>query len=112
MPNLPHAGPGTVAPPAAVDAIAVRGLRKSFGSLEVLRDVDLDVPAGRLVALLGPSGCGKTTLLRSIAGLERPDAGTIRLGDQPMVDGTTFVAPERRRIGMVFQDWALFPHLS
>ena len=110
MPNLPPAGTGTV--PSAVDAIAVRGLRKNFGATEVLRDVDLDVPAGRLVALLGPSGCGKTTLLRSIAGLERPDAGTITLGGRALVGAGTFVAPERRRIGMVFQDWALFPHLT
>ena len=100
MPNLP------------LDAIVARGVRKRFGAADVLRGVDLDVPAGSLVALLGPSGCGKTTLLRSIAGLERPDAGRITLGDRTLVDGDVFVAAERRRIGMVFQDWALFPHLT
>ena len=121
MPNLPFAGTGTAAgalaadrlgAPRAVDPIAVRGISKRFETTDVLRGVDLDVPAGRLVALLGPSGCGKTTLLRTIAGLERPDAGRITLGDRTLVDGETFVAPERRRIGMVFQDWALFPHLT
>ena len=95
-----------------LDAITVRGVSKRFGSTSVLRGVDLDVPAGKLVALLGPSGCGKTTLLRIIAGLERPDAGAVHLGDRVLFDGTTAVAPERRRIGMVFQDWALFPHLT
>ena len=65
-----------------------------------------------MVALLGPSGCGKTTLLRCIAGLERPDAGEVRLDGRPLSGQGTFVPPERRRIGMVFQDGALFPHLS
>jgi iron(III) transport system ATP-binding protein len=82
--------------PAAID---VRGVSKRFGELEVLRDVDLRVEPGRIVALLGSSACGKTTLLRTIAGLERLDAGEV-------------VPPEKRRVGMVFQDWALFPHLT
>ena len=112
MPNLPRATSGTVGTAAAVDPIAVRGVRKDFGSETVLRGVDLDVPAGSMVALLGPSGCGKTTLLRTIAGLERPDAGAITLGERVLVGDAAFVPPERRRIGMVFQDWALFPHLS
>jgi iron(III) transport system ATP-binding protein len=64
------------------------------------------------VTLLGPSGCGKTTLLRAIAGLERPEAGTISLGGKTLTGGDIFVPPERRKIGMVFQDWALFPHLD
>jgi iron(III) transport system ATP-binding protein len=67
---------------------------------------------GELVALLGPSGCGKTTLLRLIAGFERPDAGTIELADVPVAGSDTWVPPERRRVGMVFQDYALFPHLT
>jgi iron(III) transport system ATP-binding protein len=65
-----------------------------------------------MVALLGPSGCGKTTLLRVIAGLEHPDGGEVRVGDRILTGNGTFVPPERRRVGMVFQDWALFPHLS
>ena len=78
----------------------------------MLRGVDLAVPAGALVALLGPSGCGKTTLLRTVAGLERPDSGEVRVGDRVLSGPDRFVAAERRRVGMVFQDAALFPHLS
>jgi len=100
------------APPPAPTAISVRGLRAGYGGPEVLRGVDLDVAPGTVVALLGPSGCGKTTLLRAIAGLERPLAGEIRIGDRLVSGPGTHVAPEDRRIGMVFQDWALFPHLS
>lgn len=83
-----------------------------FGATEVLRGVDLDVRAGSLVALLGPSGCGKTTLLRTIAGLERPRAGRIDVGGRALCAPDTFVPAERRHIGMVFQEPALFPHLS
>jgi iron(III) transport system ATP-binding protein len=100
------------APSAGATAIAVRGLRASYGGPDVLRAVDLHVRTGSVVALLGPSGCGKTTLLRSIAGLERPVAGEIRIGDRLVAGPSTHVAPEDRRVGMVFQDWALFPHLS
>jgi iron(III) transport system ATP-binding protein len=97
---------------AAAAAIAVRGARKWFGDLEVLREVDLAVAPGAIVALLGPSGCGKTTLLRSIAGLERLDGGEVRIGDAVVSGPGAHVPPERRRVGMVFQDWALFPHLT
>jgi iron(III) transport system ATP-binding protein len=98
--------------PVPAPAIEVRGLWKSFGSTPVLRDVDLVVERGSTMALLGPSGCGKTTLLRSIAGLERPDAGSVVLEGTTVSDDRTDLPPERRRIGMVFQDWALFPHLT
>ena len=101
---MPHS-PGT-------GALAVEGLTKAFAGVTVLDGVGLAVPAGRVVALLGPSGCGKTTLLRCIAGLERPDAGEVRLDGRPLCAPGGFVPPERRRIGMVFQDGALFPHLS
>lgn len=92
--------------------LVVRGLTKRFEGESVLRGVDLTVEKGSSVTLLGPSGCGKTTLLRAIAGLDRPDAGTVSLGGRVLTNGDRFVAPERRRIGMVFQDWALFPHLD
>ncbi|MBA3606631.1 MAG: ABC transporter ATP-binding protein [Acidimicrobiia bacterium] len=92
--------------------LRITGVSKRFGDHEVLRDVDLDVAPGTICALLGPSGSGKTTLLRSIAGLEAPEAGTIELGEQLLFDSRTAVPAEKRRIGMVFQDWALFPHLS
>src|SRR5690606_17331068 len=93
-------------------AIEVAGASKRFGALDVLRDVGLRVGAGRVVALLGPSGCGKTTLLRTITGLERLDAGRVVIGDRLVAGPSVHVPPERRRVGMVFQDWALFPHLS
>jgi iron(III) transport system ATP-binding protein len=111
MPNLAPTAPPTKAFPASAD-VAVRGVRKSFGATRVLDGVDLNVRAGSVVALLGPSGCGKTTLLRSIAGLERPDEGSISIGGRILSDDGVHVPPEKRRVGMVFQDWALFPHLS
>jgi iron(III) transport system ATP-binding protein len=75
-------------------------------------DTSLTIPPGSITSLLGPSGCGKTSLLRAIAGLERPTAGSIRIGDTVVSDGRTWVKPERRQVGMVFQDGALFPHLT
>ena len=92
--------------------IVVDGISKRFGPTPVLQGVSLDVDPGTIVALLGPSGCGKTTLLRVIAGLEQPERGSVRVGDEVLTGDGTFVPPERRRIGMVFQDWALFPHMS
>jgi iron(III) transport system ATP-binding protein len=93
-------------------ALSVHGLTKSFGDLEAVVDLDLEIEPGSICCLLGPSGCGKTTTLRLVAGLERPDAGSIAIGDRVLSDGRRFVPPERRRIGMVFQDYALFPHLD
>jgi iron(III) transport system ATP-binding protein len=98
--------------PAGTGDLAVEGLVKAFGAAPVLDQAGLTAPAGRVVALLGPSGCGKTTLLRCIAGLERPDAGEVRLDQRVLFAAGVFVPAERRRIGMVFQDGALFPHLS
>ena len=92
--------------------LATTGLRKRFGVHEVLRGADLVVAPGAMVALLGPSGCGKTTLLRTVAGLETADDGEVVIGDRVVASATVSVAPERRQVGMVFQDWALFPHLS
>ncbi|MGC1164538.1 MAG: ABC transporter ATP-binding protein [Solirubrobacterales bacterium] len=92
--------------------LRLRGLRKSFGEVAAVAGLDLDVPEGSTCALLGPSGCGKTTTLRLIAGLEQPDAGTIEIGGERMAGPGRSVPAERRRIGMVFQDYALFPHLD
>lgn len=92
----------------AADAVSV----SYDGVHAAVDDVSLDVDAGSVVALLGPSGCGKTSLLRAIAGLERPTKGSISIGDRDVSGPSTWVKPERRNIGMVFQDGALFPHLS
>jgi iron(III) transport system ATP-binding protein len=92
--------------------LRLRGLHKSFGEVEAVAGVDLDVPEGSTCALLGPSGCGKTTTLRLIAGLERPDAGTVEIGGEEVAGPGRSVPAERRRIGMVFQDYALFPHMD
>jgi iron(III) transport system ATP-binding protein len=95
-----------------VGELEVRGLWKSYATTEVLRSVDLDVAPGSLNAVLGLSGCGKTTLLRVIAGFERAQRGRVELSGQVLDDGRTYVAPERRGIGYVPQEGALFPHLS
>jgi iron(III) transport system ATP-binding protein len=92
--------------------VSVRGIVKRFGAVDVLRDIGLDVEAGAILALLGPSGCGKTTPLRIIAGLERPDAGSVLIGGRVVAGDGAWVPPEKRRVGMVFQDWALFPHMT
>jgi iron(III) transport system ATP-binding protein len=93
-------------------ALRLRGLSKSFGDVVAVDGVDLDVEPGATCALLGPSGCGKTTTLRLIAGLEAPDAGSIEIGGETVSTAKRSLPPERRRIGMVFQDYALFPHLD
>ena len=98
--------------PTGSASIEVERVRKRFNGPDVLRVVSLHVEAGSVVALLGPSGCGKTTLLRTIAGLEVPDDGTVTVGDRVLTSPNVLVAPEHRHIGMVFQDWALFPHMS
>ena len=88
--------------------IDVRNVNKAFGSTPVLRDVSVDVTAGSLTALLGPSGGGKSTLLRVIAGLEKPDTGTVVISG---VDATR-LAPQRRNVGFVFQHYAAFKHMT
>jgi len=84
----------------------------AFGDTVALDDFSLEVPQGALVALVGPSGCGKTTALRVIAGFERPSAGTVTIRDTVVAGKGKDVPPEKRNVGMVFQDYALFPHIS
>ena len=93
-------------------AIRARGLVKRFGETFALDGFSVDAWQGDLLGLLGPSGCGKTTALRVIAGFERPDEGTVDVGDKTVVGPDIDVAPEERRVGMVFQDYALFPHMT
>jgi ABC-type Fe3+/spermidine/putrescine transport system ATPase subunit len=96
--------------------IRLTGLRKRFrthsGGVAAVDGVDLEVPAGKLVTLLGPSGCGKTTTLRLIAGLERPDAGEIWIGGRRVCGPGVFVGAHRRPIGLVFQSYAIWPHMT
>lgn len=93
-------------------AIECEGLVKRYGDTTAVDGVSLQVAPGETLSLLGASGCGKTTLLRLIAGFERADAGTISIRGRPVVAPGKFVPPDRRRIGFVFQDYALFPHLK
>jgi iron(III) transport system ATP-binding protein len=93
-------------------AIDARGVDKRFGRTRAVDGATLKVPEAELVALLGPSGSGKTTLLRVIAGFEEPDAGRVAIAGRPVAGDGAWVEPEHRRIGMVFQDGALFPHLT
>jgi len=95
-----------------MSTLVIDGLRKGYAGQPVLRGVDLDVPAGSLTAVLGLSGCGKTTLLRVIAGFERAEEGRVSLGSRTLDAEHSYVAPERRGIGYVPQEGALFPHLT
>ena len=96
---------------SAGPALTIESLSKDFDA-PVLRGLDLEVDAGTFTAVLGPSGCGKTTLLRLIAGFERVDAGRITVGGRVVSDPSTHLAAERRGVGFVPQEGALFPHLD
>ena len=98
---------GVIAP-----ALECIGLVKHFGGAQAVAGLDLTLPEGQVMALLGPSGCGKTTALRLIAGFEEPDDGLINIGGHIVSGASQNTPPERRRVGMVFQEGALFPHLS
>ena len=97
-----------IAPPR----LEVRNLVRQFGGRAVVDDVSFSVPAGQVACLLGPSGCGKSTTLRIVAGVDMQDSGTIHVDGKLICDTVTRVPPERREIGMMFQDFALFPHLT
>ncbi|WP_416411237.1 ABC transporter ATP-binding protein [Pantoea sp. App145] len=92
--------------------IELKNLSWSAGNLTILHDLSLTIPAGQTLALLGPSGCGKSTLLKLLAGLLQPSAGEIWIGDQCVASARHCAAPEARNLGMVFQDYALWPHMS
>lgn len=92
--------------------LQIRQLSKSYGSRLVVSSVDLTMEEGEILSLLGPSGCGKTTILRMIAGLVTPESGWIEIGDRVVYDGRREVPVEERRLGMVFQDYALWPHMT
>jgi iron(III) transport system ATP-binding protein len=93
-------------------ALVLESVTKRYGSTVAADALDLSAAPGELITLVGPSGCGKSTTLRLVAGLERPDQGTIRIAGEVVADRRRFQQPERRRVGLVFQDHALFPHLT
>lgn len=93
-------------------ALRLEDVSKAFGPRTVVERVSLEVRHGEILSLVGASGCGKSTLLRLIAGLERPSAGAVRIADREVAGPSTFVEPERRGVGFIFQDYALFPHLT
>ena len=93
-------------------SVQLRGVRKAFGSVVAVDGIDLELVDGGITSLVGPSGCGKTTTLRLIAGFEEPDAGEISLHGDVVAGPRRSVPPERRRVGVVFQHLALFPHLD
>src|SRR5258706_558865 len=102
LPSLTRAMPG----------ITITGLTKRFGDVGAVVGLDLTVRPGELVALLGPSGCGKTTTLRLVAGFLTPEGGEIRVGDRVLSSAAVVVPPERRRMAMIFQSYALWPHMT
>ncbi len=93
-------------------AVELQGLTKRFGNLPVVDDVSLRIDHGRLVCLLGPSGCGKTTTLRLVAGFIEPSAGDIRVGDRTVSSPARTLPPEQRKMSMIFQSYALWPHMT
>jgi iron(III) transport system ATP-binding protein len=93
-------------------ALALEGIDHAYGAKTVLADVSMDLREGEILCLLGPSGCGKTTILRLAAGLETPRRGRIRIGERVVTGDGVLVPPEKRDIGLMFQDYALFPHLT
>ena len=105
-------GPRGTAGATFAGLLEFESVSKSFGRTAAVADVSLKLKPGEIACLLGPSGCGKTTLLRIAAGIERPDAGRLLFDGQEMAGPSRFVPPERRNIGLMFQDFALFPHLS
>jgi iron(III) transport system ATP-binding protein len=99
-------------PAAAPPRLAVERLTRRFHGRPVVDDVSLTIAAGQVTCLLGPSGCGKSTTLRMVAGVERPDSGRILIDGRLVCDGVSSLPPEARSVGLMFQDFALFPHLT
>ncbi len=95
-----------------MSAVTIKNLTKSFGDVQVLKEFSEVFRDGEFITLLGPSGCGKTTMLRMIAGFEIPTTGEILIGDKVVSGGKTFIPPEHRDIGMVFQSYAVWPHMT
>ncbi|MEN4907932.1 ABC transporter ATP-binding protein [Rahnella bonaserana] len=107
-----HTGGNAPARMSSPPAIALHQVSHFFGSNQVLNHVNLSVPEGTILALLGPSGCGKSTLLKMLAGLLHPASGQISFDGEIVASGKLSVPPEKRNLGMAFQDYALWPHMS
>jgi len=95
-----------------VSDLIFEDVRKDFGATTAVEGFDLHITSGESVVLLGPSGCGKTTTLRLVAGFERPTAGHITIGGTTVAGPGVFVSPDRREVGVVFQSYALWPHMT
>lgn len=106
------AGTFSTETPSAGTLLEIRGLTKRYGSFQALGGVSFDMKEGEIISVLGPSGCGKSTLLQLIAGLSRPDDGEIRLKGETIASPGGMVPPEKRNVNMVFQDYALWPHMN
>jgi iron(III) transport system ATP-binding protein len=108
----PGPAQGRRAAAAFAASLSFRHVEMKYGDFTALHDVSLDIAAGEVVCLLGPSGCGKTTLLRLASGIERPTSGEVLLNNRVVAGPGAFVPPEKRNVGLMFQDFALFPHLT
>ena len=104
--------PGTRVPASIAARLTFEQVTHCYGAIEAVRDVSLDIAPGELVCLLGRSGCGKTTLLRLAAGVEQPRSGRILINGREVAGEARFLPPEQRGVGLMFQEFALFPHLS
>ena len=93
-------------------SVTISGVTKSYGNVTVLQEFNQKFEDGEFITLLGPSGCGKTTMLRLIAGFEKPTTGEIYIGDRLVSGNNSFIPPEKREIGMVFQSYAVWPHMN
>lgn len=111
-PAVPPAMRGKRAAAAFAGRLTLDTITKRFGDVVALRGVSLDIKPGELVCLLGPSGCGKTSLLRIASGVDRPSSGKVLIDDREVAGPTHFLPPEKRNVGLMFQDFALFPHLT
>lgn len=92
--------------------VILKGISKRFGDFQAVEGLDLEINQGEFISLLGPSGCGKTTTLRMLAGFIKSDTGSITIGDNVVDEGEKNLSPEHRNIGMVFQSYAVWPHMN
>jgi len=107
-----HASAAVLGSTASAASLSFEAVERQYGDVVALRGISLDVEPGEIMCLLGPSGCGKTTLLRIASGVERPSRGRVLITGEEMAGPNRFVPPERRHVGLMFQDFALFPHLT